>query len=155
MLGINEYTNITEEATVFPISLLFMRIVQIHYQGTKRRMRFLWPADFSRLGNCKNREKIRSTRAFREIMFVFAARKEKNIMSYSEMAQLELMNALNSIDSEAELNEFKDLLARYFAEKAQKAIDALWDEGVINEETIEQWGAEHMRTPYRHAAHRS
>ena len=76
-------------------------------------------------------------------------------MSYSEMAQLELMNALNSIESEAELNEFKDLLARYFAEKAQKAIDALWDEGVINEETIEQWGAEHMRTPYRHAAHRS
>lgn len=88
-------------------------------------------------------------------MFIFTARKEKNIMSYSEMAQLELMNALNSIDSEAELNEFKDLLARYFAEKAQKAIDALWDEGVINEETIEQWGAEHMRTPYRHAAHRS
>ena len=76
-------------------------------------------------------------------------------MSYSEMAQLELMNALNSIDSEAELNEFKDLLARYFAEKAQKAIDALWDEGVINEETIEQWGAEHMRTPYRYAVHRS
>ena len=76
-------------------------------------------------------------------------------MSYSEMAQLELMNALNSIDSEAELNEFKDLVARYFAEKAQKAIDALWDEGVINEETIEQWGAEHMRTPYRHASHRS
>ena len=76
-------------------------------------------------------------------------------MSYSEMAQLELMNALNSINSEAELNEFKDLVARYFAEKAQKAIDALWDEGVINEETIEQWGEEHMRTPYRHASHRS
>lgn len=75
-------------------------------------------------------------------------------MSYSEMAQLELMNALNSINSEAELNEFKDLVARYFAEKAQKAIDALWDEGVINEETIEQWGEERMRTPYRYAAHR-
>ena len=76
-------------------------------------------------------------------------------MSYSELAQLELMNALNSINSEAELNEFKDLVARYFAEKAQKAIDALWDEGVINEKTIEQWGEEHMRTPYRYAAHRS
>ena len=76
-------------------------------------------------------------------------------MSYSEMAQLELMNAINSIRSEAELNEFKDLVARYFAEKAQKAIDALWDEGVINEETIEEWGNEHMRTPYRHATHRS
>ncbi len=76
-------------------------------------------------------------------------------MSYSEMAQLELMNAINSIRSEAELNEFKNLVTRYFAEKAQKAIDALWDEGVINEETIEQWGNEHMRTPYRYATHRS
>ena len=70
------------------------------------------------------------------------------------MAQLELLNALNNISSEAELNEFKDLVARYFAEKAQKAIDALWDEGVINEDTIEQWGAEHMRTPYGYETHR-
>ena len=76
-------------------------------------------------------------------------------MSYSQMAQLELMNALNNITSEAELNEFKNLLAQYFAKKAQKAIDALWDEGIINEGTIEQWGTEHMRTPYGYEAHRS
>jgi hypothetical protein len=76
-------------------------------------------------------------------------------MSYREIAQLELMNALNSINSEAELNEFKDLVAHFFAQKAQKAIDALWDEGIINEETINQWGAEHMRTPYRYEANRS
>ena len=61
---------------------------------------------------------------------------------------------LNSITSEAELNEFKNLLAHYFAQKAQKAIDTLWDEGVINEQTIEQWGAEHMRTPYGYEARR-
>ena len=30
------------------------------------------------------------------------------------------------------------LVAHFFAQKAQKAIDALWDEGVINEQTIEQ-----------------
>ena len=76
-------------------------------------------------------------------------------MSYKEIAQLELINALNSINSEAELNEFKDLLARYFADKAQKAIDALWDEGSINEVTIEQWGKEHMHTTYNYALHRS
>jgi len=62
---------------------------------------------------------------------------------------------MNNISSEAELNEFKDLVAHFFARKAQKAIDELWDKGVINEETIEQWGAEHMRTPYNYAAHRS
>jgi hypothetical protein len=76
-------------------------------------------------------------------------------MSYRQLAQLELMNALNNIGSEAELEEFKNLVAHFFAEKAQKAVDALWDEGVIGEETIEQWGNEHMRTPYRYAAHRS
>jgi len=76
-------------------------------------------------------------------------------MSYSQIAQLELLNALNSIKSEAELNEFKDMVANYFAMKAQKAIDGLWDNGIINEQTIELWGAEHMRTPYRHASNRS
>lgn len=75
-------------------------------------------------------------------------------MSYSQLAQLELMNALNNFNSEEELNEFKDVVARFFAQKAQKAIDDLWDKGYINDETIEQWGAEHMRTPYRYAANR-
>ena len=76
-------------------------------------------------------------------------------MSYTQLAQLELLNAVNGIKSESDLNEFKDLLAHYFAQKAQREIDALWDQGVINEETLNQWGAEHMRTPYRYASNRS
>ena len=76
-------------------------------------------------------------------------------MSFRELAQLELLNALNNINSEEELNEFKNVLAHYFAAKAQKDIDALWNEGVINEATIEQWGKEHMRTPYHHASNRT
>ena len=66
-------------------------------------------------------------------------------MSYSKIALMELMNAVNCIKSESDLNEFKDLLARFFASKAQKAIDALWNDGVINIDTIEEWGKEHMR----------
>lgn len=76
-------------------------------------------------------------------------------MSYAQLAQLELLNALKSINSESELNEFKDLVAHFFAEKAQKEIDAMWEQGIINEDTINQWGAEHMRTPYRYAANRT
>ena len=71
------------------------------------------------------------------------------MMPYRQIAQLELMNALNSINSEEDLKEFKNLIAHFFAQKAQVAIDELWDKGVINEDTIEQWGNEHMRTPYR------
>lgn len=76
-------------------------------------------------------------------------------MSYAQMAQLEVLNALNNISSEAELNELKDLLARFFAQKAQQAIDDLWDNGAIDEQTIDQWGREHMRTSYRYASNRS
>ena len=76
-------------------------------------------------------------------------------MSYSQLAQLELMNAINSIKTESELKEIRDVLARYFAQKAQRAVDALWEEGVINNETIEAWGEEHMRTPYQYEANRS
>lgn len=75
-------------------------------------------------------------------------------MSYNEIAQLELMNAINSINSELELKEFRDMLAHYFANKAQKAIDALWNQGTINNETIEEWGEEHMRTPYQYETNR-
>ncbi len=74
-------------------------------------------------------------------------------MSYEQMARLEVLNAISGIKSKEELDDFKDMLARYFAEKAQKEIDALWDNGSIDEKTIEEWGNEHMRTPY--AANRS
>lgn len=38
--------------------------------------------------------------------------------------------------------------SRYFAQKAIDAANALWDEGLIDENTIGQWKHEHMRTPY-------
>ena len=41
-------------------------------------------------------------------------------MSYSELAQLELMDALNNISTEAELNEFKDMVALFFCTKGTK-----------------------------------
>ncbi len=72
-------------------------------------------------------------------------------MSYNELAKLEVLSAVQAINSESELKDFKNMIALYFASKAQKAIDALWDEGTINDSTVEAWGEEHMRTPYRHA----
>ena len=76
-------------------------------------------------------------------------------MSYSEMAQLDVLNVVRGIKTDAEYREFRNLLARYFADKAQRAIDAMWERGEINEETIEEWGNTKMRTPYRYALHRS
>ena len=76
-------------------------------------------------------------------------------MNYTDMAQLDVLNLVRGIKTDAEYAEFRNLLAHYFADKAQKAIDAMWDNGQINEQTIEEWGKTKMRTPYRYASHRS
>lgn len=76
-------------------------------------------------------------------------------MSYMQMAQLDVLNLLRGIQTEGDYIDFRNMLARYFADKAQKQIDAMWDSGAINEQTIEYWGNERMRTPYRYAIHRS
>ena len=46
-------------------------------------------------------------------------------MSYNEIARLELLNVINGISTQEELDDFRDMLAHYFAEKAQKAIIAV------------------------------
>lgn len=64
-------------------------------------------------------------------------------------AQIELLNSVAHLDSEEDLRELKHTLSLFFAKLADREMNRLWDEGVINEEVIEQWGHEHMRTPYR------
>ena len=39
-------------------------------------------------------------------------------------------------------------ISNFFAERADSEMERLWEEGVINEEVIEGWKNEHMRTPY-------
>lgn len=91
-----------------------------------------------------------------KICSIFAAQNQnKNTMSYMQMAQLDVLNLVKGIQTEGDYIDFRNMLARYFADKAQKQIDALWENGTINEQTIEQWGNERMRTPYRYAIHRS
>ncbi len=71
---------------------------------------------------------------------------ENNVLSPYQMQILEL---LSKVDSQEEMNAIRLLLAHYFAEKAQKEIDKMWEDRVINDEVIEGWKHEHMRTPYR------
>ena len=64
-------------------------------------------------------------------------------------AQLQILDLLSRVDSEKTLNEIRDLLADYFARKAEEEIDALWEFGRLNEQVLEEWKHEHMRTPYK------
>ena len=70
-------------------------------------------------------------------------------LSYSNAAQLEMMNAISCIDTEEELYELKLLLSKFFSAKAQKEIDKLWDNGTLNQDKLDEIRKEHLRTPYR------
>ncbi len=64
-------------------------------------------------------------------------------------AQLELLSTMASLNSEDDLIELKQAIARFFAERADRELERLWNNGTINEATLESWENEHMRTPYR------
>ena len=51
--------------------------------------------------------------------------------------------------NEEHLKEMKEVLAKHFVQKVDDEMDALWNEGKINLDVIEEWGEEHMRMPYR------
>ena len=51
-------------------------------------------------------------------------------------AQLQILDLMAYVESEDTLNEIKDMLSSYFAQKAEKEIDKLWDSGQINNSVI-------------------
>lgn len=64
-------------------------------------------------------------------------------------AQVELLKAMSTITTNEDLIALKYALSRFFAERADREMDRLVDDGVINEQVINGWKDEHMRTPYR------
>ena len=63
--------------------------------------------------------------------------------------QIEMLELIEKVNSEREMRDIRRMLGQYFAKRAEDAIDCLWDEGVLNDDVIEGWKSEHMRTPYR------
>jgi hypothetical protein len=54
-------------------------------------------------------------------------------------AQLELLKLFSKVNNEAELMEIKALIGQYYANKAIKEADKLWDERGYTQETMEEW----------------
>ena len=71
------------------------------------------------------------------------------MMTYAEVAQLEMFQAVKCIRTESDLNDLKMTLSRFFSEKAQKEIDRLWDQGILDQSKLDDLRSQHLRTPYR------
>lgn len=63
--------------------------------------------------------------------------------------QMQILELTSHVNSDKEMKDIRLMLAQYFAKKAEEEIDKLWDDGFLNEDVIESWKEEHMRTPYR------
>ena len=66
-------------------------------------------------------------------------------------AKMNLLRVVDCIRMIDDVQAIQQILANYYAQKAEAEMDRLWDNGTINEQVIEQWGQEHMRTPYNYA----
>ena len=63
--------------------------------------------------------------------------------------QLELLRLYGNGISEENLLEIKTILAKYFADKATDAMDKVWDEKNLTEQTMIDWTNEHNRAESR------
>ncbi len=64
-------------------------------------------------------------------------------------AQMRILHMMSFIKTPKELDNLEDAIARYFADKVDAGMDALCDSGAVTLDTIEEWGKEHLRTPYK------
>jgi DeoR/GlpR family transcriptional regulator of sugar metabolism len=53
--------------------------------------------------------------------------------------QIELMKLFNTNLSENELAELKNLLSKFYADKAISQADAIWDEKGLTDDDMEKW----------------
>ncbi len=54
-------------------------------------------------------------------------------------AQLELLKLFSRVTDEAELMEIKAMIGRYYADKATKEADRIWEERGYSQETMNEW----------------
>ena len=62
--------------------------------------------------------------------------------------QIRMLNLMAQVKSDETMDEINEILSDYFARRAEVAIDKLWKDIKINDQVIEEWKNEHMRTPY-------
>lgn len=67
-------------------------------------------------------------------------------------AQLNVLEMMSFVNTSEAWHDLQIALSDYFAQKAQKEMEKMWDRGELTQEKIEGFRNLHERTPY-HKAH--
>lgn len=62
--------------------------------------------------------------------------------------QVELLKVFTRPVSDPDLKSIKQMISLFFANKAIKEADAVWEERGFSEDTMMEWQKTHLRTPY-------
>lgn len=63
-------------------------------------------------------------------------------------AQLQMLDLMSFVKTQQGLEDLKLAVSNYFAEKAERELDDMWDSGQLDEDKIESFRHLHERTPY-------
>ena len=63
-------------------------------------------------------------------------------------AQIEILNMMSFVKTNTSWQHLKEAIADYFAKQLDSEINALWEDGTLNDEKIESFRTLHERTPY-------
>jgi hypothetical protein len=72
-------------------------------------------------------------------------------MSSLTPLQIELVKTFSRPVSEKQVLEIRQLLADYFAQRLDEAVDKLGEKQNLTPEVADQWLKEPLRTPYKHS----
>ena len=64
-------------------------------------------------------------------------------------SQMMILESFAGAQDEQEVNDLMDLLREFYAQRLEKEMQRLWDDGTLDGEKLEQLRGEHLRTPYR------
>jgi len=66
-------------------------------------------------------------------------------------AQLGILRLLGRMKTVEQVNELRQVISNYYAQKATEEMDRLWENGEWSKEKNEGVLKEHLRTPYNYA----
>ena len=63
-------------------------------------------------------------------------------------AQMMILESFAGATDEQELNDLMDVIRNFYARRLEAEMNRLWDNGTLNQETLDKLKDEHLRTPY-------
>lgn len=63
-------------------------------------------------------------------------------------AQVHVFNLVSHIKSSVGLDQLREQLAAFYADKVDEEMDRLWESGEWNEQKLHELRGSHFRTPY-------